>query len=701
MMRNKTIYILVLLLVLSVNIVVFAINSNDVGNKLNYESDVIYQILTDRFFDGDSSNNNPYNLVNSYDPYKTDVNKYFGGDWQGIINKIQYLANMGVSAIWISPPYDNMDEPYLYDGEYYNAYHGYWAKDYFLPDEHWGSMQKFNELINIAHSYGIKVIIDFAPNHTSHRDGAIDGALYRDGNLMGTQNNDYQGLFHHNGNREDWETTRFDFQYKDLANLSDLSQENSIIISYLNDAIKYWLNTGIDGIRNDAILHQNDAFLKSWANEINAYKPVFHFGEFFISKPSSLYNDYSTFQDRTGISFLDFEYAHTVRNVFGHFSENMYDLESMLTYTGNDYTYENDAVTFIDNHDMVRFYEIQPNNDIFHTAIAFHLTSRGTPVIYYGTEQYINGYDCDDGRQMMPSFNSTTAYQLINKLASLRKDNPAIQYGSTWVRWINSNVIIYERQFYDDIVLVAVNRSGYNYNISGLISNLPAGTYNDHLNGLLNGNSITVNSNGSVNEFNLGPTEVGVWEYRQITSHTPQIGAVGPTMGRSGNIVAIDGEGFGFSEGIVKFDNLQAAINSWSNTHIEAIVPNITPGLRTIRVTVTGLTSNAFNYEVLTDDQVQVIFHVEAITNMGEKIYIVGNVEEIGNWDPSKVYMPFHNPNYPEWFLPVSVPVNKRIEFKFIKKDENNNVVWESGSNRVITTPSSGSIDTVLYYWRN
>jgi hypothetical protein len=98
MMRNKTIYILVLLLVLSVNIVVFAINSNDVGNKLNYESDVIYQILTDRFFDGDSSNNNPYNLVNSYDPYKTDVNKYFGGDWQGIIDKIQYLANMGVSA---------------------------------------------------------------------------------------------------------------------------------------------------------------------------------------------------------------------------------------------------------------------------------------------------------------------------------------------------------------------------------------------------------------------------------------------------------------------------------------------------------------------------------------------------------------------------------------------------------------------------
>lgn len=700
-MKGLKILGLSLLAVLLLSFPVTAIESTDVANKLNYESDVIYQILTDRFSDGDPTNNNPYNIPNSYDSTGKDVDKYLGGDWQGIINKISYLKSMGVTAIWITPPQDNVDQPYLYNGVYYNAYHGYWAKDYFRPDEHWGSWQKFDELVNTAHLNGIKVVIDFAPNHTSHRDGYEYGGLYKNGVLLGRANNDTQGLFHHNGNRLDSQTTRFDFQYRDLANLADLSQENSTVISYLNDAAKLWLDHGIDGIRNDAVLHQNDAFLKTWADEINAYKPAFHFGEYFTNKPDQNYGDYRTFQDRTGISILDFEYANTVRRVFGSFTENMNDLSNMLGYTSRDYTYVNDAVTFIDNHDLVRFSTLQPNKAIFHAALAFHLTSRGTPVIYYGTEQYISGADSDDGRQFMPVFDTTTtAYQVIKQLAGLRKSNPALQYGTTNVRWVNNDVIIYERQFYDDLVLVAVNRSGYSYNISGLRTNLPPATYNDFLGGLLSGNSIVVNADGTVNSFVLGPTEVGVWQVRRLTTNSPQIGAVGPTMGRAGNKIAIDGEGFGTSVGVVKFDTVQASVVSWSNTHIEAVVPNVAPGLRNVTVTANGLTSNAFAYQVLTGDQVQVIFHVNAQTNLGENVYVVGNIDELGNWDPSKAYMPFHNPNYPEWFLPVSVPANKTIEFKFIKKDANGNVIWEGGTNRVFASPSSGSADTPLYYWQ-
>ncbi len=700
-MKGLKILGLSLLAVLLLSFPITAIESTDVANKLNYESDVIYQILTDRFSDGDPTNDNPYNIPNSYDSTGKDVDKYLGGDWQGIINKISYLKSMGVTAIWITPPQDNVDQPYLYNGVYYNAYHGYWAKDYFRPDEHWGNWQKFDELVNTAHLNGIKVVIDFAPNHTSHRDGYEYGGLYKDGVLMGRANDDTQGLFHHNGNRLDSQTTRFDFQYRDLANLADLSQENSTVISYLNDAAKLWLDHGIDGIRNDAVLHQNDAFLKTWADEINAYKPAFHFGEYFTNKPDQNYGDYRTFQDRTGISILDFEYANTVRRVFGSFTENMNDLSNMLGYTSRDYTYVNDAVTFIDNHDLVRFSTIQPDKAIFHAALAFHLTSRGTPVIYYGTEQYISGADSDDGRQLMPVFDTTTtAYQVIKQLAGLRKSNPALQYGTTNVRWVNNDVIIYERQFYDDIVLAAINRSGYSYNISGLRTNLPPATYSDFLGGLLSGNSIVVNADGTVNSFVLGPTEVGIWQVRKLTTNSPQIGAVGPTMGRAGNKIAIDGEGFGTSVGVVKFDTVQASVTSWSNTHIEAVVPNVAPSLRNVTVTANGLTSNAFACQVLTGDQVQVIFHVNAQTNLGENVYVVGNIDELGNWDPSKAYMPFHNPNYPEWFLPVSVPANKTLEFKFIKKDANGNVIWEGGTNRVLASPSSGSADTPLYYWQ-
>ncbi len=81
-------------------------NSTDVSNKANFESDTVYELLSDRFADGDASNNNPFGYANSYDPTHTDINRYFGGDWQGVINNIGYLKNMGITAIWITPPYD-------------------------------------------------------------------------------------------------------------------------------------------------------------------------------------------------------------------------------------------------------------------------------------------------------------------------------------------------------------------------------------------------------------------------------------------------------------------------------------------------------------------------------------------------------------------------------------------------------------------
>lgn len=686
--------------------------STSVGNKANFESDVIYQVLTDRFYDGDPSNNNPYNIANTYDPTGTDINKYMGGDWQGLIDKMSYLKNMGITAIWISPPYDNLDQPYLENGTYYTAYHGFWAKDYFRPDEHWGTWSKFDELVAAAHQHGIKVIVDFAPNHTNHRNSTENGGFYRDGVLMGRANNDTQGLFHHNGNRQDWQTTRFDYQYRDLANLSDLSQENGTVISYLDDAVKRWLDHGIDGIRNDATLHQNDAFLKHFADTVNAYRPVFHFGEFWISTPDPKYDDYRTQQVRTGVAILDFEYANTVRAVFGDFSKNMYDLWSMLQYTANDYTYINDSVTFIDSHDKARLATIQPNRGIAHAALAFHLTARGTPVIYYGTEQYLEGVNGDDGRRPMPGYDNkrtgknlgwdetTTAYRLIKKLSDLRKSNPALQYGTTAQRWVNNDVLIMERQFYDDVVVVAINRSGNTYNITGLYTNLPQGTYTDWLGGLLGGNSITVGSGGAVSAFELGPTEVGVWQFRSETSDSPQIGAVGPTMGRPGHTVTIDGEGFGSTQGQVRFGTTPATLLSWENTQIKVRVPNMSPGVVNVTVVANGKTSNPFRYEVLSGPQVQVIFHVNATTNWGENIYVVGSIHELGNWDPAKAYMAFHNPNYPEWFLPVSVPANTTFEFKFIKKDQSGNVIWEAGPNRVFTSPASGTADTPLYHWQ-
>lgn len=670
-----------------------------VTNVANYEGDVIYQILTDRFADGDPSNNNPYNKPNSYDPNRTDVNRYFGGDWVGIEQQVPYLAGMGVGAIWISPPYNNLDDAYPENGNYYNGYHGFWGKDYFVPDEHWGGWPEFDSMVDAAHANGIKVVIDFAPNHTNHTDSVESAGFYRDGTLVGRYNNDTDGLFHHLGPRGDAQTSPYDYQYRDLTKLADLATENPQVQDYMLDAVDVWLSHGVDGIRNDATLHQTNAFRTVFSDHVNSQDGAFHFGEYFIGSPDPKYDDYRTSPERTGINILDFEFANTARDVFGSFDKSMYDLADLIEYTQDDYRYENDAVTWLDSHDKSRLASIQQNQGIFHTALAFLLTSRGTPVIYYGTEQYITGENGDAGRKWMPSFSTTTpAYQLIGKLSALRDVNAAIRYGASTVRWVNNDVLIVERKFFNSVVVVALNRGGDTHSISGLNTALPAGSYPDYLGGVHSGNSITVASGGEVSPFDLGPSEIGVWNF-EGTQSAPAIGSVGPTQGATGYDVTIDGAGFGSTAGEVSLGGVPATIRCWGDDQIRFVVPSVSAGEHPVVVSNSVGTSNTFAYKVLSGSQVQVVMHAESSTVPGQQLYLVGSIPELGSWDPAHAVGPMFSPAYPDWFLPINLPAGQTVEFKLIKKD-GASVVWEGGANRAVTAPASGVIDSPEYVWQ-
>lgn len=677
-------------------------SGSPVLNTANYEGDLIYEVLVDRFYDGDSTNNNPNNVANSYDSSHQDINKYFGGDWKGLTEKIPYLKGMGVGAIWISPPYDNLDNPYYENGNNYNAYHGYWGKDYFVPDEHWGSWSDFDNLVETAHNSGIKVVIDFAPNHTNHTDSTEQAGFYREGALVGRYSDDSNGLFHHYGNRPNDATSQFDYQYRDLANLADLSTENPLVQDYLNDAVDVWLAHGVDGIRNDATLHQTAAFRSAFADHVNGEKPVFHFGEYFISSPDDKYKDYVNSQYDTGISILDFEYANTAREVFGSFSKDMTDLKRMLEYTEQDYWNVNDAVTWLDSHDKSRLASIQSNRGIFHTALAFLMMSRGTPIIYYGTEQYMPGENGDAGRAWMPSFDTNTdAYRLIADLANLRKENPAVRYGNTTIRWVNGDVLIMERTFGNSTTVVALNRSGTTYPITGLKTSLPEGTYADVLSGRHAGESISVGKSGDVTTFDLGPSEIGVWSFTD-KSTAPVIGAVGNMVAKPGDTITIDGEGFGTATGTVTVLGKQATVSCWSESQIKVSVPEGVAGEGTVAVTANGTQSNEFKFRARTGPTVQEVFHVNVETAPGEQVYVVGSADELGNWDPDKAVGPMFNPSYPDWFLSVAVPADQSIEFKFIKKDSSGNITWEGGSNRQLRTPTreQGVQDSPNYHWQ-
>lgn len=677
-----------------------------VSNVVNYSTDVIYQIVTDRFLDGNPSNNPTGDL---YDPTHTSLKKYFGGDWQGIINKINdgYLTGMGITAIWISQPVENI-YAVLPDSTFggSTSYHGYWARDFKKTNPFFGSFTDFQNLIATAHAHNIKVIIDFAPNHTSPASETDptygeNGRLYDNGVLLGGYTNDTNGYFHHYGgtNFSSYE----DGIYRNLFDLADLDQQNSTIDSYLKSAIKIWLDMGIDGIRMDAVKHMAFGWQKNFMDSILSYTPVFTFGEWYLGTnevdPNNTY-----FANESGMSLLDFRFAQKVRQVFRDNTDTMYGLDSMIQSTAADYNFINDMVTFIDNHDMDRFYTGGSTRPV-EQALAFTLTSRGVPAIYYGTEQYMTGNGDPYNRAMMTSFNTnTTAYNVIKKLAPLRKSNPAIAYGTQKQRWVNNDVYIYERQFGNNVALVAINRNlSTSYYITGLYTALPAGTYSDVLGGLLNGNNISVASDGSVTPFTLAPGEVAVWQYVS-TTNPPLIGHVGPTMTKAGQTITIDGRGFGTTAGQVLFGTTPATIVSWEDTEVKVKVPALTPGKYNITLkTASGVTSNSYNnINVLTGNQVCVRFVVNnATTVWGENVYLTGNVAELGNWDTSKAIGPMFNQvvyQYPTWYYDVSVPAGTTIEFKFIKKN-GSTVTWEGGYNHVYTTPTSGTA-TVIVNWQ-
>jgi len=671
----------------------------------DFKKQVIYQIITDRFFNGSSANDNPSQSSGLFDSTHTNWRLYWGGDLAGIQQKMSYLSGMGVTAIWISPPVDNLNLNIPDAGNNPTAaYHGYAARDFKRIEEHFGDTSNtwsaFDALVTAAHNAGIKVIVDFAPNHTNDNTAGEVGSLYDAGTFLAAYNNDPNGYFHHNPNITDW-NDRYQLQYYTLFNLSELNQENATVDGYLKASLLLLAQHGVDAFRIDAAKHITWGWEYSMNNAIFNNAPSFIFGEWYQGNTSdALYHDSYKFANRSGMSLLDFPMNTAMRDVFAS-GANFSEIDGTLTAENGNFTWANDLVTFIDNHDMPRFLSVNNNTNRINEATAFLLTSRGIPSIYYGDEQYLHNDTSGGGdpynRPMMSSFSTiTTAYSLIHSLATLRQQNPALAYGTTQQRWINSDVYIFERKFFNDVVLTAINKSETTgYSISGLNTALPAAGYSDYLGGLLGGSGITVNSGGGVSTFTLGAHTVAVWQSTASAS-APQIGSIGPTVGQPSMKVTIAGKGFGASTGSVWFGTTSATIQSWSDTSVTFTVPSVANGVYSVTLKNSGGTAaNTIQFTVLTAKLIPVTFTVNNATptSVGDYIFLTGNTVELGNWGTTwdTALGPMLTPNYPNWFLATAMPAGTSIQFKFIKIATNGTVTWESGSNHTYTVPSTGT----------
>lgn len=474
----------------------------------SWKKDVMYFLFVDRFYDGNTSNNTGHNAA-QYDASKSNWKKYWGGDLAGLNEKLDYLKDMGINSIWVTPLVDGIDV-LTKDGD--APYHGYWAHDFYNIDEHLGTWDEFDALVNKMHSdeYGMRLCLDYAPNHTNPNDTAEYGALYQTlydgaGNVSGRKtvlnsyNNDYSGIYHHNGGVSDWDNY-YQVVNHNLFNLSDLNQSNSTVYNYLADALAMWLKRGVDEVRVDAVKHMDIDFTKNLVNDMQNRlgKKIFFFGEWAgagAQNYSTVDGKAKTLENTTDCNLLDFGYRQTVEDVLlGNKDVNA--LAQYLTDRESYFVNPGKQVVFLDNHDMSRINttlrhsgHMSPEMAAKKTDIGLVLTMtvRGVPCIYYGTENYDanftdNGMNQIGGdpynRNMMTSFaGNTNAYNIIKVLANLRQTNAALQDGRYEERWKDESVLAFQRINGDDVVVTFINNSGSDRNMTIPNINLKTGKY--------------------------------------------------------------------------------------------------------------------------------------------------------------------------------------------------------------------------------
>ncbi len=299
-------------------------NPSPLGTDWSKQS--IYFIMTDRFSNGDTSNDN-YGGFNSNN---SDQRKWHGGDFQGIINQLDYIQNMGFTAIWITPVTMQKSE---------FAYHGYHTYDFYAVDGHLGTMDKFKELVRKAHDKNMAVMLDVVPNHTGD---------FQPGNGFAKAPFDKTDWYHHNGDitGADYSSNnQSKIENGDVVGLDDLNQDNPATANELKNWIKWLLNeSGVDGLRVDTAKHVPKGFLKDFDQAAN----TFTIGEIFSGDPAYV-GDYTRYLDAA----LDFPMYYTIKDVFGR-DQSMTKIKERYSDDRHYRDTQTNGV-FIDNHDVKRF----------------------------------------------------------------------------------------------------------------------------------------------------------------------------------------------------------------------------------------------------------------------------------------------------------------------------------------------------------
>lgn len=406
-------------------------------------SDVVYLLMPDRFANADPSNDNIEGMLEKAD--RLNPSGRHGGDIRGIINHLDYIKDLGITAVWINPLLENNNKAY--------SYHGYAITDFYKIDPRFGSNDDYIKLVSAAHQQGLKIIMDMIFNHCGinhwfindlpmkswiHEFPKFTRSNFKAESLSDPHASEYDRNLMTNG----W----FD------TNMPDLDQTNPFVSNYLIQNSIWWIEySGIDGIRMDTQPYPNKEFMSEWGRRIFKEYPDFNIvGEAWLphesmtayyQKDSKVSNGYNS----NIPSVTDFPLYSAIGKSFNIAEGMNQGVKSIYYVLAQDFLYANPAynLIFADNHDLNRvFSTLKGDFDAYKLAMTFLLTTRGIPEILYGTEILMrsDNYKSDgEIRKDFPGGWNGDSLNLFTAEGRNASQKEAFNFMQTLLKWRSSN----------------------------------------------------------------------------------------------------------------------------------------------------------------------------------------------------------------------------------------------------------------------
>ena len=450
------------------------------ANRIGFNSsDVIYLITPDRFVNGDIGNDQVDGMKEM--PNRSDKDGRHGGDLRGIINSLDYLQELGFTAVWLNPVLENNMTQ--------TSYHGYSTTDFYKVDPRYGSNEEYQELSAELKKRGMKLIMDMIFNHCGSEHWWMDDMpmadwinnypKYKITNHRRTVNQDP-----HASDADKIEMTNGWF----VPTMPDLNQKNSFMANYLIQNSIWWIEfVGLDGIRQDTWPYPDKNVMSEWTEKVLEEYPDFNIvGEEWSMNPAIVSywqkgkinaDNYRSYLP----SLMDFPLQNSVSEglkIEETWGEGLIQIYEMLS---NDFLYPDaeNLVVFPDNHDMSRFYtQVGEDVDLLKMGLAYFLTTRGIPQIFYGTEVLMTNTGTEEhgiirsdfpGGWTGDSVNAFTGQGLstqqkgmqdyLRTIQTWRKDKTVIHTGRLKHFVPQDGVYVYFRYNEDETVMIVLNKN--------------------------------------------------------------------------------------------------------------------------------------------------------------------------------------------------------------------------------------------------